>query len=66
MLSLFVVYLIEWQKKLEFEKEGRKNHRGEPYVNYLAALQPFGKEPKSILTRIFWHRKESQADSRKE
>jgi hypothetical protein len=27
VLSLFVVYLIEWQKGLEFEEERRKNHR---------------------------------------
>ncbi len=53
MLSLFVVYLIEWQKELEFEEEGRKNHRTEPYVNFLAAVQSCRKGPKPIFDGFF-------------
>jgi len=32
--------VIEWERRLEVEGERRKNHRSEPYVNYLAAPQP--------------------------
>jgi hypothetical protein len=31
--------LIGWERSLEFKEERRKDHRFEPYVNYLAAPQ---------------------------
>jgi hypothetical protein len=48
-----------WERKLEQER--RKNHRSEPYVNYLAAPQPCRKEQQSLFARIFQHRRENQA-----
>ncbi len=52
--------VIEWERRLEFEEERRKNHRSEPYVNYLAPVRSCRKERKSILARILQHRKASQ------
>ncbi len=51
--------VLEWERALEYEEERRRNHRYEPYVNYLAAPQPRRKENKSIL-QIFQHRQESR------
>lgn len=54
--------VIVLERRLEFEEERRKNHRSEPYVNYLAAPQLCRKKRKSIFARIPQHRKESQPD----
>ncbi len=37
---------LEWERRLEYEEERRKNHRAEPYVNYLAAPQPARQDRK--------------------
>jgi hypothetical protein len=60
--------VVEWERRIEFDDERRKNHRVEPYVNYLASPQPTQKESKSIFARIFGRAKESQPapSSRKE
>ena len=50
---------IEWERIAEYEEEKRKNHRSEPYVNYLATPQRRGKKQKSLFARVFQHRKES-------
>ncbi len=50
--------VIEWERALEFEEERRRNHRSEPYVNWLAAPRPCRKERKSILARILQHRED--------
>ncbi len=39
-----IISEIMWNRKLEFEEDRRKSHRVEPYVNYLAPLQPTQKE----------------------
>lgn len=44
--------VVEWERRLEIEDERRGNHRDEPYVNYLAQVQPMRTERKSILARI--------------
>ncbi len=50
--------VLEWERALEYGEERRRNHRYEPYVNYLAPAQPCRKE-KSIL-QVFQRRHESQ------
>jgi len=45
--------VLVWERKLEIDDEKRKNHRYEPYANFLAPIQPYPKERKSILARIF-------------
>ncbi|MBN2550258.1 MAG: hypothetical protein JXB15_13930 [Anaerolineales bacterium] len=55
-----IISVLEWERSLEFEEERRKNHRYEPYVNYLAAVQPGRKERKSIFARLFQPRKASR------
>lgn len=46
--------VLEWERRLEFEEERRRNHRTEPYVNYLAPAQPCREEPRpSIFERLF-------------
>ncbi len=57
---LLINQVIEWERKLEYDEERRKYHHFEPYVNYLATLQPCPKERKSFFPRIFQRRKESQ------
>ena len=44
---------LEWERRLEIEDEQRKNHRYEPYVNFLAPVQSGPKEHKSIFAWIF-------------
>jgi hypothetical protein len=44
--------IVEWERGLEFEEERRKQHRYEPYVNYLATPQTIRKEGKSIFAKI--------------
>ncbi len=41
-----ITSVIEWERGLEFEEDRRKNHRSEPYVNYLAAPRPCRNEKK--------------------
>lgn len=41
--------VIEWEKALQFEEERRENHGCEPYVNYLAAPNPAGKNESQPL-----------------
>ncbi len=41
--------LIVWQKRLDIEEERRKQHRSEPYVNYLAAVLPCCPERRQVL-----------------
>lgn len=45
--------VLEWERRLEIENEKRKNHRFEPYVNFLAKVHPCRKERKSSFARIF-------------
>ena len=52
--------VIALERALESEEDRRRNHRSEPYVNYLTAPQSCRRERKSIF-RIFQHRGESQA-----
>ncbi len=41
MVQIQLIYsVIAWEKGLEYTEERRKNHRSEPYGNYLAAPQP--------------------------
>lgn len=42
--SQLITSVNEWERRLEFEEERRKNHRFEPFVNYLAPLQRARKE----------------------
>ncbi len=44
--------VLEWEKRLEIEDEKRKNHRFEPYVNFLAKVQPCRKERKPLFKRV--------------
>ena len=50
--------VIEWERRLEFVEERRRNHRSEPYVNYLAPVQPQRSEWKSLFARIILRRKD--------
>ena len=52
--------IIGWERKLEYERERRENHRSEPYINYLAAPQRRRKERKSCFVRIFRQHKETR------
>lgn len=42
-----------WEQRLAVEEERRKNHRSEPYVNYLAKPQSTRKVNRSIFARFF-------------
>ena len=44
--------VLDWERRLEIEDEKRKNHRYEPYVNYLAEPQRPPQERKSILAWV--------------
>ena len=47
MVQIQLIYnMLAWERGLEFTEERRKDHRFEPYVNYLAAPQPGAKESK--------------------
>jgi hypothetical protein len=45
--------IVEWERRIDYEEERRKNHRNEPNVNFLAAPQPTQKEYRSLFARIF-------------
>ncbi len=47
-----ITQVVEWERRLEFEEENRKNHRRDPYVNYLAPVEPARKERKSLIARL--------------
>ncbi len=48
-----ITQVVEWERRLEFEEEKRKNHRGEPYVNYLAPVEPAAcEERKSLFMQV--------------
>ncbi len=57
--------VVEWERRLEIEDERRKNHRGEPYVNYLAPV-PCRKERRSIFAWVaeLFHHEERQPEYR--
>ncbi len=42
--------IVGWERRLQVEEEKRKNHRYEPYVNYLAPLERSRQERRSIFT----------------
>lgn len=53
MTQQLINSMIEWERRLEFEEEKRKNYQPDWYVSYLAALQSRQKERKSIFARVF-------------
>ena len=58
--SPLITAVLDWERRLEIEDERRKNHRYEPYMNFLAPLPPFRRERKSIFARIFKPAKDPQ------
>lgn len=52
--------IVEWERRIEFEEERRKNYRIEPYVNYLAAPQSPKKDQPSLLSQILGRSKKTQ------
>ena len=49
MQQHMVNQVLNWERRLKIEDEKRENHRREPYVNYLAKVQPCRKEHRSIF-----------------
>lgn len=45
---LLINKMIELERMLDFEEEKRRNHRFDPYVNYLAAPQDCRNTNKTI------------------
>lgn len=44
--------IANWERRLEIEDQRRKEHRYEPYVNYLAPLPHYREERTSIFSRL--------------
>jgi len=50
-----------WERLLEIVEQRRKNHRYEPYVNYLAFPLRSPKERTATISRVFQHHNERQS-----
>jgi hypothetical protein len=49
----FANSIIEWERRIEEEETRRKYNRIDPYVNYLAPVEPTHKERSNFFTRLF-------------
>lgn len=54
--------IANWDHRLEIEDQRRKEHRYEPYVNYLAPLPPHREERTSIFSWLLALFKNRNAD----